>query len=49
MTSSCVKKVLLEMGHFEGLFNSIKEIEFHGSHIIDNADDLGKNGIKEVS
>ncbi|SHG28308.1 amidohydrolase family protein [Flagellimonas flava] len=35
-----LRKRFLEYGHFDGLFNTLKEIESHGYHIIDTKEDL---------
>lgn len=35
-----LRKKFLEYGRFEGLFNSVEEIEFHGYVIIDDLEDL---------
>ncbi len=35
-----LRKRFLGYGHFEGLFNTIEELESHGYFIIDNTDDL---------
>lgn len=37
-----LRKRFLGYGHFEGLFNTIEEIESHGYFIMDNADDLNR-------
>ncbi len=37
-----LRKRFLGYGHFEGLFNTIEELESHGYFIIDNADDLNR-------
>lgn len=37
-----LRKRFLGYGHFDGLFNTIEEIESHGYFIIDNADDLNR-------
>lgn len=35
-----IRKTYLELGHFEGLFNTLEEIESHGYFIIDDSEDL---------
>ncbi len=44
-----LRKKFLEYGRFEGLFNSIEEIEYHGYVIIDDLEDLNKKWDKILS
>ncbi|AWX46127.1 hypothetical protein HME9304_03159 [Flagellimonas maritima] len=44
-----LRKKFLEYGHFDGLFNSIEEIEYHGYVIIDDSLDLENKWEKILS
>jgi len=44
-----LRKKFLEYGRFEGLFNSVKEIEYHGYVIIDDLNDLNAKWDKILS